>query len=1164
MNEARVKTLDAVANWLAMLPNQKISDLLAGALLRVRRDLFDQAPSASPVQETTTSAGQIIGTVGAIDPEDDPLAYSVVANPQFGTVELTEDGQYTYTPGADYAGADSFTVRIGDTNGGHNRLTRNDLSTEVQIQVGAQASDDPFLANNLNDAALLLKNSAATISVDRKMGRLVGSVAMNLPDDTALLWLDEQGRTGLISVAEVAAHWDGIQNAGKVMLGIDYTLEDGTEATMILKSVQATYEGAGQYVFNGALAPDAHDGAGVNSFWDVIGNEYKASYENFRQQNGLDGIGFRSLTLNVNGASVYLDTFSVHDYEQALEGTDPGTPVNDPNAAVGGAATRLRNLVANSTAVVTDGVTVTAMLPYGSSLIVGQSDGSVEEWDGQSFTQLKAPGAWYGAKYSTDYPNSAFKVKTIVPYQTGFVVGLENGAVEQWDGAQWKELKSYSVTPDSQVLNTMLSYQSGFVVGMIGPNGGVQQWTGTAWNKLAGYNTIAEWGSEISTIAPYKTGFVVGLAAGGISDAGAVKYWNGTGWQELQGATGSAVTAMTTDNGDLVVGRSSGAVEKWDGTGWAPLSGPGSAVTVMLVDPLGSLVVGRADGSVQRNEYDPSCYSNCRKSLTTRLSSGGVNFGGNLLGDKLDAGQQLGVGDWLASPNGAYTLGLQQDGNLVLAARGQAVWASGTYGKNVDRAVLQPDGNFVLYKGSTSVWSSGTAGAQNAKLTIQDDRNAVIYNGNSAPVWNSGTYTTGAPPTAYAVTALLAYGDSFVASFADGSVKQGGVDYGSGQPKFRWIDMASKGSAGVTAMAPYSVPPSTTGSDGFYLGLDNGVVKRYGKWSNKWFEMRALPAPGSFSGDTLEKAVKFALTEGATVAGTGDPLFGTSGLKSYQPLCLSNNTCGSGTIYTFNISKEPASLASKSIAFADPSQSVDFSYDLGTTGYGYVFVPGGVWNKLDMDQYSFGVLLAVTTGPSLNLNLGSGCVDNTCTLKAAETQLASLSWTTPPSPYGNITLTGDVSAKLDVALGLPAGSNTNKLTASAYLTGGVVLAYNTPEAFWNSGWNYYYKTDVSDFTNLDSVSLIPTLTPSITGSWGYTVPNVPILGTVSLASVSLTYSNPVDLNLTLAKGSSPSLTLGSSGTLGFSAGFVPDLTSSLTYSTTFPLYDVRTGNLLAV
>ena len=41
-----------------------------------------------------------------------------------------------------------------------------------------------------------------------------------------------------------------------------------------------------------------------------------------------------------------------------------------------------------------------------------------------------------------------------------------------------------------------------------------------------------------------------------------------------------------------------------------------------------------------------------------------------------------------------------------------------------------------------------------------------------------------------------------------------------------------------------------------------------------------------------------------------------------------------------------------------------------------------------------------------------------------------------------------------------------------------------------------------------------------------------------------TYSNPVDLTLTLAKGSSPSLTLGSSGTLEFKAGFVPDLTSS--------------------
>lgn len=1145
LNAKTANLLDAVANWLTTLPNQKISDLLGGALLLARRDLFNQAPTASPVQEVTISTGQIQGTVGAVDPESDPLAYSVLTDPQFGTVTVSADGHYSYTPGQNYTGTDSFTVKIADTSRGVNLLNiRGDRATEVTVNVGAQASTDPFCANNLNDASLLLKNTAAEITVNRKAGKLAGSVTLNIPDNTPLLWLDEQGRTGQISAADVANHWDGIQNAGHVMLGIDYTLADGTDATLILKSVQATTTGSGQYTFTGTLAPDIHDTTGVNSFWDVVGNEFKASYENFLSTNNIHANGFRSLTQSIDGASLYLDTFNVHDYQAELVGTDPGVPVSGSGTAPGGAATRVRQLSASATTA-TPGVTVTAMLPYGSSLVVGQSDGSVELWDGQSFNQLHLPGPW-GGPYTTQ--PAASPVKAIIPYQTGFVLGLGNGAVEQWDGTQWKELHSYSSVPDAQVLTTMFPYANGFITAT--SQGDVSLWTGTDWKKLAGYNTDAAWGSAISTVASYKTGIAVGLAAGGVNNAGAVEFWNGTNWQELQGATGTGVTSITTDNGDLVVGRSNGMVEKWDGTTWAQLSGAGSPVTAMLVDPLGSLVVGRADGSVQRDQVDTSCYSNCSKSLTRVLGQGNT----------LTAGQKLNIGDSLTSANGAYSLTLQQDGNRVLSQSGQAVWATNTWGNGVTSADLQADGNFVLYAGSSPMWSSNTNGKTDVRLVVQDDRNVAIYSGNQV-VWQSATQTADAAPAASgAVTSLLAYGDSFIASFADGSVKQGGVDWGSGQPVFRWIDMAPKGTAGVTAMAPYSVPPSTAGQDGFYLGLDNGVIKRYAKWSNKWYEMRALPEAGSFSQDTLKQAVQFAQGNGQATS-AGDPLFGT--MSAFQPLCMSDNSCGTGSIYSFNLSKAPASLASKNLPFAGAGQSVDLSYDLGVTGYGYVYVPGGVWKKLDPDQYSFGALLAVTTGPSLNLNLGNGCANNTCTLNVAQTSLASYSWSTPPSPYGNVTLTGDVSAKLDVELVLPDGFSKNKLTASAYVTGGVAVAYNTPTSYWNSGWNYYIDKNVDDFTNLTSVSIIPTITPSITGAWGYTVTNVPVLGTVSLASIGLTYSNPVDLNLTQAQGSPLSLTVGSSGNLDFSAGFVPDLTDALTYTTTFPLYSVRTGNLLS-
>jgi len=116
-----------------------------------------------------------------------------------------------------------------------------------------------------------------------------------------------------------------------------------------------------------------------------------------------------------------------------------------------------------------------------------------------------------------------------------------------------------------------------------------------------------------------------------------------------------------------------------------------------------------------------------------------------LVGDTLTAGQKLGRGDSLTSNNGAYTLTLQDDGNLVLAARGEAIWATGTNGEGGDRAEVQADGNFVLYAGDKPIWNTDTKGKKDVKLVLQDDRNLVLYSADGA-AWNSRTETDAPPP----------------------------------------------------------------------------------------------------------------------------------------------------------------------------------------------------------------------------------------------------------------------------------------------------------------------------------------------------------------------------------------------------------------------------------
>lgn len=117
------------------------------------------------------------------------------------------------------------------------------------------------------------------------------------------------------------------------------------------------------------------------------------------------------------------------------------------------------------------------------------------------------------------------------------------------------------------------------------------------------------------------------------------------------------------------------------------------------------------------------------------------------MGDTLAEGQKLEKGGSLISNNGAYTLTLQDDGNLVLAARGQAVWATGTDGQDVVRAEVQSDGNFVLYTADKPVWHSDTQGAEDVKLVLQDDRNLVLYAKDGA-AWSSKTETSEPPPPA--------------------------------------------------------------------------------------------------------------------------------------------------------------------------------------------------------------------------------------------------------------------------------------------------------------------------------------------------------------------------------------------------------------------------------
>ncbi len=112
------------------------------------------------------------------------------------------------------------------------------------------------------------------------------------------------------------------------------------------------------------------------------------------------------------------------------------------------------------------------------------------------------------------------------------------------------------------------------------------------------------------------------------------------------------------------------------------------------------------------------------------------------MADRLEPGQELHIDERLTSANGQFSLALQTDGNLVLYEGGEAVWASGTDGREVSKAIMQEDGNLVLYAtDGEPVWASETDGNNGAYLLLQDDRNLVIYSAEGNPIWATNTLT---------------------------------------------------------------------------------------------------------------------------------------------------------------------------------------------------------------------------------------------------------------------------------------------------------------------------------------------------------------------------------------------------------------------------------------
>jgi hypothetical protein len=109
--------------------------------------------------------------------------------------------------------------------------------------------------------------------------------------------------------------------------------------------------------------------------------------------------------------------------------------------------------------------------------------------------------------------------------------------------------------------------------------------------------------------------------------------------------------------------------------------------------------------------------------------------------DTMHVGGSLRANNQLVSDNGAATLLVQGDGNVVMyqGNSSTALWASNTTfggGGEYVHLDLQSDGNLVLYADQV-LWATSTASGQ--ELVMQGDCNLVLRDGASKAVWASNT-----------------------------------------------------------------------------------------------------------------------------------------------------------------------------------------------------------------------------------------------------------------------------------------------------------------------------------------------------------------------------------------------------------------------------------------
>lgn len=148
-------TLSPFLPGLVGAPGSPASPPMLWAVLAwVRRELFNTTPTLAPGPASADPAtGLVTGSLGANDADGDPLTFTVRQSPANGTLVVSPDGTYTYTPTAGFTGRDTFVVAATDSgpDGLFGFLTAERGHTSAVSVTLTIASASPVVIDGVDD-----------------------------------------------------------------------------------------------------------------------------------------------------------------------------------------------------------------------------------------------------------------------------------------------------------------------------------------------------------------------------------------------------------------------------------------------------------------------------------------------------------------------------------------------------------------------------------------------------------------------------------------------------------------------------------------------------------------------------------------------------------------------------------------------------------------------------------------------------------------------------------------------------------------------------------------------------------------------------------------------------------------------------------------------------